>query len=361
MKRLGIYLGRHRGHGGGIGQYASSLVSGLASIKEELPGIEVSIYADDNFLKSSKLVVDQSFKLKKLPNIFGGRLDWVLDQILFPLKAFSDKQELIHSVSNQGFLFWRGKQIITVHDLFQAYPPGEPSGFVNKCYQLLFKLQFLSKSSKYITDISEVKDLIIDKYNIKKDRVSKISIGLDKDFLNYQAKPVEAAEGYVFLIGGFGTRKNVERALEAWKMLGRDQQSRGLVVLLSDERVEPIVREKLGDNPNVSIVRNLDREAMIDYYSSAKVVLNPTLAEGFGLPVLEGLAVGASVVSGPIDWVKEREGVFVCDPKNTEDISRCLSAALNHQSSNAEKNSFRSYQDMARDTVEVYRSVGEFK
>ena len=55
-------------------------------------------------------------------------------------------------------------------------------------------------------------------------------------------------------------------------------------------------------------MKNLDRTELATVYRSAALVLVPSDAEGFGLPVIEALACGAIVVASDIPVLREAGG-----------------------------------------------------
>jgi len=68
---------------------------------------------------------------------------------------------------------------------------------------------------------------------------------------------------------------------------------------------------RLGIGEAVTQVRNLTREQLAELYRRAAVVLVPSEAEGFGLPVIEALACGAAVVASDIPTLREAGGAVV--------------------------------------------------
>jgi glycosyltransferase involved in cell wall biosynthesis len=66
--------------------------------------------------------------------------------------------------------------------------------------------------------------------------------------------------------------------------------------------------ERLGLTSVVRQVRGLDRSALANLYRQAIVVVQPSEAEGFGLPVIEALACGAVVVASDIPVLREVGG-----------------------------------------------------
>jgi glycosyltransferase involved in cell wall biosynthesis len=71
--------------------------------------------------------------------------------------------------------------------------------------------------------------------------------------------------------------------------------------------VEQIAR--LGIDQAVSQVRGLTRDQLAELYRRAEVVLVPSEAEGFGLPVIEAMACGAVVIASDIPTLREAGGV----------------------------------------------------
>ena len=68
---------------------------------------------------------------------------------------------------------------------------------------------------------------------------------------------------------------------------------------------------RLGIGPFVTQLRDLARAQLADLYRRAAVVLVTSDAEGFGLPVVEALACGASVVASDIPTLREAGGDVV--------------------------------------------------
>jgi glycosyltransferase involved in cell wall biosynthesis len=55
-------------------------------------------------------------------------------------------------------------------------------------------------------------------------------------------------------------------------------------------------------------LRGLDRSTIAEHYRRAALVLQPSEAEGFGLPVIEALACGAPVLASDIPALREAGG-----------------------------------------------------
>jgi len=78
--------------------------------------------------------------------------------------------------------------------------------------------------------------------------------------------------------------------------------------------------------PAIQQLRGLDRSALANLYRRAALVLLPSDAEGFGLPVIEALACGAVVLAGDLPVLREigGEGVVYCP---VADVNRWVETA----------------------------------
>ena len=112
-------------------------------------------------------------------------------------------------------------------------------------------------------------------------------------------------------------RKNPAGAVRAFcQAFGPGDQAR-LIVKLNGKGVDRA--ELLGDAqawPNIQVVDGfLDDDALCALYLSADVLLSLHRAEGFGLPMLEAMALGVPVVataySGNLDFMSEHSGMLV--------------------------------------------------
>src|SRR5262249_45459074 len=66
--------------------------------------------------------------------------------------------------------------------------------------------------------------------------------------------------------------------------------------------------DRLGLTDAVAQLHGLTREAIAALYRASSLVLLPSEAEGFGLPVIEALACGATVVASDIPVLREVGG-----------------------------------------------------
>lgn len=118
------------------------------------------------------------------------------------------------------------------------------------------------------------------------------------------------AARYLLHVGSCIPRKRIDVLLQVFA--GVRNQGLRLIQVGGEwtaEQRETIARLGIGDE--VEQVRGLTRAQIADLYRGATAVLQTSEAEGFGLPVIEGLACGATVVASDIPVLREVGGEAV--------------------------------------------------
>lgn len=134
-------------------------------------------------------------------------------------------------------------------------------------------------------------------------------------------------QDYVVCVGTLEPRKNGRGLLEAWRRLGRDDV--GLVFVGPAGWGDS---EDLSTSaPNVTMTGFVDVETRDALYRGAVASCYPSLFEGFGLPVLESMALGCPVVTSSgtatAELVAGGAGIAV-DPHDPDAIAAGLASVL---------------------------------
>ncbi|MGO1074599.1 glycosyltransferase family 4 protein [Inquilinus sp. CA228] len=169
------------------------------------------------------------------------------------------------------------------------------------------------------------------------DRIDVAYPGVDPRFFN--AAPGEAlarydlaGRPYVLIIGTLEPRKNLERAIEAWR-LAQPKLGRDAVLAIGGGLSNPRIFKDaaLGaEIPNVRLLGYVDDALLPGLYAGASAFLYPSVYEGFGLPPLEALAAGAPVVTSRDTVMAEIVGpaALLVDPHDAGAIADGLVEVL---------------------------------
>lgn len=141
--------------------------------------------------------------------------------------------------------------------------------------------------------------------------------------------------GYVVSVTGFNSRKNIAGTLGAFaRMPGRLRDAHPLVLVcrMNDEerrQVEADAR-RLGVLNNIVITGFVPDADLATLIARAGVMVFPTLYEGFGIPVVEAMALGVPVVTSDCSSLPEVAGdaALLCAPTDEAAIAAAMERVL---------------------------------
>ena len=181
---------------------------------------------------------------------------------------------------------------------------------------------------------------------------------------------------YVIYPGGFDPRKNMDQAVASFADMQRRYAhdpkiaaTQLCIVCHTDRASETRLlgqAKKLGLEGKVFLTGFVDAGKLIELYQKAHCLFFPSLYEGFGLPVLEGLACGLPVAASNTSSVPEVGGDYTIyfDPRNVTEMAdalyQTLQAPMDHESKQEryEYASSFSWKKTALATLDAFRSAG---
>lgn len=275
------------------------------------------------------------------------------------------------------------KTVITVHDLIPLkYPEYFPKGLKGKV-KWWFQKNKLKKAIAIITDSFSSKRDIVKYTGVRPERIHVAYLGVDDEFKKVKpvddikkvAKIYKLPEKFILNVGDVNFNKNIPGLIEAFAAFHEVNRDVYLV-LVGKGFIEPTEQlsaiENLilryGLNHRVIRTGNLPTEDLAAFYNLAAVYIQPSLAEGFGLTVLEAFAGRCPVISSHESSLGEICGnaAYKIDPKDTAGMTKALEKLISDgklRTDLIEKGSRQvkkfSWEKCAADTVRIYRKILE--
>ena len=126
--------------------------------------------------------------------------------------------------------------------------------------------------------------------------------------------PPQAAHPYAVFVGTIEPRKNLAFLLAVWRRLAEqygDQTPRLVIVGRrgwENENVLDFLERSSMLAPFIIEINDLNDAGVASVIAGARALLAPSFVEGFNLPVVEGLALGARVIASDIEVHREIAG-----------------------------------------------------
>jgi glycosyltransferase involved in cell wall biosynthesis len=232
------------------------------------------------------------------------------------------------------------KTIVTIHGLEYEWLPAYEN-WLQRWY-LPLSTQYAVHSAHKIIAVSEfTRKQLIERLNADRRKIKVILEGFDPQVLNSKSEVPNKSQilnkykiklkQYLLFVGTVQPRKNLIRLIEVFARL-KTQNSRFNLKLVIAGKLGWMYDEilaapkKFGVEERViftGYVNDRDRQALL---ANAVVYIQPSITEGFGLPVLEAMAAGVPVVSsngGALAEVVGDAGILF-DPLDTDEMVRSL-------------------------------------
>ena len=187
-----------------------------------------------------------------------------------------------------------------------------------------------------ISDFS--KHAIIEAYGLSPDRVIVTHLGFSmntKQIHQEIHKKYKCSPSFILSVGTVQPRKNYALLIEAFAKYVKDSKDETTDLLIVGKKgwlYESILKapKKFGMEERVKFLSFVPDADLPSLYAQAQCFALPSLYEGFGLPVLEAMAVGCPVVvsnTSSLPEIAGKAGIYV-DPQDVDSVAKGLAKAI---------------------------------
>lgn len=301
----------------GIGQYLVELIAAL----HDDPQIELELFHGWGWSQQVPQAALPGYShwtalAKRIPGAYLMRR--ALDQQRFDRGARQRHVDLYHEPSLWPLDF-AGPMLMTLHDLTHVhYPQTQPRDRLAEIERRIGPA--LERAQCILTDSQFVADEISRHYGVSAARLQVAPLGYAQRFHPRRPEQLRGRlaafglepGGYLLCVGTLEPRKNLTQALRAHALLPQALRARFplLIAGMAGWRSDCFAAELQAAlaSGHVRLLGYQSDQALAELLAGARLLLFPSLYEGFGLPVLEAMASGVPVLLSPQSALPEVAG-----------------------------------------------------
>ena len=290
------------------------------------------------------------------------------------------KPDLVHFTNFNFPVAYKGKFVITIHDLTLLHFKNYRSSLASKVFYRLkdqvmrnvVLKQGIGKAGAVIVPTEYVKEDVAKTFKTRRNKIHVTYEAVDKDFatprINLEKYGIN--KPFILYTGNAYPHKNLERLILAFgRLITKYLFDYQLVIVGKKdsfhESLENAVEEaSLQDR--VIFTGYVSDNELAGLYKYSKLYVFPSLSEGFGLPPLEAMAHDLPVVSSNSTCLPEVLGdaAEYFDPRNISEMANSMLSVLSDEKLAKTlvakgKKQVRKYswKNTAKETLDIYNKV----
>lgn len=358
----------------GIGLYVSNLIQGLTALQAKdsfdleliyQPGLKNWLKRNLAFpeylqqysnLRSFPFPVRVSNLFVEFPALFSNRLE-----------GYFDQADIVHGTNYTVFPIRDRRKVMTIYDLtFIKYP--EFANSTVKAYTSRLK-KCLEWTDLVLTISSSSKQDIVEYLGVDPGRVCVTHLA-SRYRVDQPKLESEFSKPYILFVSTIEPRKNIKSLICAFEHLKKNHRIEHDLILIGQKGwLYESIFEQIARSPYQSSIHHLNYlpdDQVARFYQNADVFVYPSYYEGFGLPVLEAMTLGAPVVTSNTSSLPEVAGnaAILVEPGAIEQLSEAILQVIIDRSfrdrliqKGREQAKLYSWEKTATETLKAYRSI----
>lgn len=306
----------------GVGRYIRNLIRELGPLdtKNEYIVLVRSSDADD--------VVLPNFRWKKKIT----DIPWhsITEQVTLPFIYSSLGVDVVHIPYFTAPIFYPGKFVLTIHDLTILHiSTGKATTLPYWFYKIrragyrIVLYMGIKRATRILTVSEATKKDIMNNFQNASGKIIVAYEGVDTYLWETTFTKPDIGKPYFLYVGNAYPHKNLEFLIDAFGDFVKNEPNIKLVFVGKEDFFYAKLKEyasSLGVSDSVIFLGHAGDRILAGLYSHATALVFPSVAEGFGLPALEGLAFGCPLLVSDIPVFREilPDDTMFLDPDNKQ-------------------------------------------
>ncbi len=176
--------------------------------------------------------------------------------------------------------------------------------------KVLILRRFSKNSDYWLVQSDFIKDKLIKKFNLNSSKVIKLAFYPPfKDKQNYERE----ANSFIY-ISNANPHKNHTKLINAFCKFYDKYETGKLILTVNDSfsEVKQIIIQKQSEGYPIENLGFIHREELYKYYKKSEYLIFPSMAESFGLGIVEAIENGCKVIGADLPYMHE-----ACTPSLT--------------------------------------------
>ena len=305
------------------------------------------------------------------------------EQFVLPKAALAEKCDLLDCTGNTGPVHSKVPLVVTLHDIIylESISLFKKSGTwyqkAGNMYRRWIVPPVVRNCQKVVT-VSVFEKERIRNFMGLGDNLTAIYNGVGRHFgeikdstvLNEAKRKYNLPDKFLFFLGNTDPKKNTPNVLKAFAEFNAENGGNYKLVMpdFEEDYLQTVLSaighpEARKDIQLTGYIVNTDLPAIIN---QCEVFLYPSLRESFGIPILEGMACGAPVITSNTSSMPEIAGdaALLVDPDNPQEIKNAIQKVIHDDkfSQELKEKGFKqaskfSWENMARQYLYLYKEV----
>jgi glycosyltransferase involved in cell wall biosynthesis len=312
----------------GVGEYIHQLACAAARVNRDEIVLFTSSWKDrpaaSIAAETGAQVIDRRIPVALL-NYLWHRSEWP------PIETLAGAVDVAHSAHPLLMPTKHAAQVVTIHDLFFLSHVDQTAAEIRRDYPALAGAH-ARRADAVITSTQYGRGQVIERLGVPADRIYVCPPGAPEWQTLGQA-PNVPTDGCILFVGTLEPRKNIGALLDAYARAVTRRPNMPKLILAgraTDAATEWLTRITTAPlSGHVEHLGYVDNDQRENLYRSARVLVMPSLDEGFGLPALEAMSAGVPVIvssRGSLPEVVQDAGAQV-DPDDADALADALERA----------------------------------